>query len=75
MIMRVRKWIWLLIHIILPKNEQGSIGLREEGIKPWRWVIKEQFDAKQLSPDAQSLSLAWETLGAAQRKCAQHTRP
>jgi len=58
MIMRVGKWIWLLIPIILPKNEQGSIGLREEEIKPWGWVIKEQFDVKKLSPSVQNLSLA-----------------
>jgi len=34
MIKRVRKWIGLLIPIILPKYEHESIGLREEGLKP-----------------------------------------
>jgi len=28
-------------------NEQESIGLREEGLKPQRWVIKEQLDKKK----------------------------
>jgi len=49
--MRVRKWIWFLIHIILLKNKQENIELRKEGLKLWRWVIKEQFNVKQLKPN------------------------
>ena len=52
-------------------NEHESIGLREEGLKPQRWVIKEQLDKKKkLRPSAQNLSLTWANLRANQRKCA-----
>ena len=44
----------------MPKNDKESIGLREEGLKSWRWVIKEKFDEKQrkrkkLEPDLRKL--------------------